>query len=546
MYFEKRADLLVYLRGLLPQYLAMRQINVGTGYFKCINPKHNDTGFSMYYDAQSKTIRCLGCKCTYDLLAVIGLDYGILDSDLCFDKACEIFHFAFDCNLGRWCDSKDLANTKARNIVDFPPKTETYDIKKNRYVSKLSDYFHECASRLATTDFLINLGIELNLAKQYNIGYDPEFRTREGSFCSAIIIPVAPEAFVAIDTNIGNDLGRHAVGGQHIFGNKIVGSNSVFVVQNELDALILLNSGFSAYCIANISALNELQISLESCKADTIYLVSSEDETDPEIYAAICDSLSDNESNLSNIDLSFPYVSLREFVQRGSEKLIQRIDNLNDILKPRTKPLQLCRNVIQHVDKQQFIELELEPAIYGVEAKASLRRNLIAHWLLATENRFIYCTSFGDWQIFSMIMSERIKKYGSGYSSRLSKISLYELGLNAEKDANEILQCLLGQRVKLQKESIILLNLTARNSSYIFELMRNLCSGMRQYNLTIMLFDSGIKDRSLDEFCGTLVHLSNADNRDDDNPYESSAVKLKFTDLYGNTSEEYIALEEFI
>jgi len=136
--------------------------------------------------------------------------------------------------------------------------------------------------------------------------------------------------------------------------------------------------------------------------------------------------------------------------------------------------------------------------------------------------------------------------YGSGYSSRLSKISLYELGADASYDAALILKCLLSQRIKMQKKCCLILNASGRTSSYLFELMRELCAGLRSYNVVVIVFDSGLKTRSLDEFCCSTIQLAQADNQDEDNPYESMAIKMKFIGPNGEASESYLSSEELV
>ncbi len=546
MYYATKADLLRYLSTKLPQYLAMRNINVSSGYFKCLNPNHNDVSSSMYYDAQKHEVHCCACGCTYDLWSLIAKDFNLNDGDLCFAKACELFAVTFDCNLGQWCDVEDIKkrsalkpNSPVSIIVPNAPA-------KNKVGGQLSVYFDECAIRVNDTSYLRRMELKPELAALYNIGYDPDFQKPNGNNGPAIIIPVAPDAYVALDIDSNSDLERYVVGSNHIFGDIVAGGQTVFINQNEFDTLILLANGYSAYTLANMSAIGELELCLQKHNLERVYLISSTEDEDPDLNNNICEYLVNKGINASLLDLSFPYGSVREFIQRGSDKFRKRLSELDEILKPHTKQLQLNRNVAKNIDREQFTELELEPAVYGVVAPACLRRSLLAHWLLATENRFIYCSSTGDWQIFGMLMSDRIKLYGSGYSSRLSKISLYELGADASYDAALILKCLLSQRIKMQKKCCLILNASGRTSSYLFELMRELCAGLRSYNVVVIVFDSGLKTRSLDEFCCSTIQLAQADNQDEDNPYESMAIKMKFIGPNGEASESYLSSEELV
>lgn len=61
--------------------------------FRCLNPRHEDVHPSMSYNERAGNVHCFSCGATYDLLDLIGLDYGIADFWEKYARACALFGF---------------------------------------------------------------------------------------------------------------------------------------------------------------------------------------------------------------------------------------------------------------------------------------------------------------------------------------------------------------------------------------------------------------------------------------------------------------------
>ena len=59
--------------------------------FICLNPDHPDTNPSMSYDRKRNKVHCFACGADYDLLDLIGIEYGLTDQRAIFDKAYSLY-----------------------------------------------------------------------------------------------------------------------------------------------------------------------------------------------------------------------------------------------------------------------------------------------------------------------------------------------------------------------------------------------------------------------------------------------------------------------
>ena len=97
-----------------------------------------------------------------------------------------------------------------------------------------------------------------DLAKKFNIGYDPQFQDNEGNIWPAVIIPLMKNSYVAIDTRSPNGSHTCVMGNDTIFNAGALSGNApVFVVDRVLDALAIINFKYQAValCGADIEKL---------------------------------------------------------------------------------------------------------------------------------------------------------------------------------------------------------------------------------------------------------------------------------------------------
>jgi DNA primase len=158
----KIEDAVKYLKDFLPDYLKEKSLPLNKK-FKCLNPEHDDVYGSMDYFEDAKRVRCFECEAHYDLLDLIGLDYGIPDF---MDR----LRFA--------------ANKYGVELED--DRQRLYKEKKERGVAVVEDSVPKARkpedviadSRKHTgmaVEYLEGRGIDDGLVRRLGIGYDYSF-----------------------------------------------------------------------------------------------------------------------------------------------------------------------------------------------------------------------------------------------------------------------------------------------------------------------------------------------------------------------------------
>ena len=77
----------------LPDYLTRKGLPLKKR-FVCLNPEHEDSTPSMSYYAKMEIVKCFGCGAKYDLLDLIGMDYGLEGFNARAEKALELYPMA--------------------------------------------------------------------------------------------------------------------------------------------------------------------------------------------------------------------------------------------------------------------------------------------------------------------------------------------------------------------------------------------------------------------------------------------------------------------
>lgn len=94
-----RDDALASCKARIAEYLSSKGINPDKP-FTCRNPEHQDTRPSMRLDKSRHKAHCFSCGADYDVLDLIGLDYGLKGAAL-FAKAYAFFGLHVDSDTGR-------------------------------------------------------------------------------------------------------------------------------------------------------------------------------------------------------------------------------------------------------------------------------------------------------------------------------------------------------------------------------------------------------------------------------------------------------------
>ena len=238
-----------HIRGQLENYLQQQGINTRKP-FCCLNPAHNDRNPSMSYDKKRNKAHCFSCGADYDTLDLIGIDHGLTTPADIFSKAHELYRI--DIEFG----SRPTARAdfgEGQNPVKNVQDTQ----EAQRTQQKERDYLQQARQQVTQTDYFQRRGISPEIIDRYGLGYDPDFKTREGDqykTWQAAIIPTGPNSYTArnADPNATKENRIRKRGSSLVFNAAALQSSGpVFVVEGELDALSLIEMGAASVALGS-------------------------------------------------------------------------------------------------------------------------------------------------------------------------------------------------------------------------------------------------------------------------------------------------------
>ena len=242
----------IYIRGQLENYLSSKGINTRR-HFVCLNPAHADEDYSMKFDRARMHVRCSECGADYDIVDLIGLDYGSPDYDDQFIKACEIFHVQTDSST-----VEDAVNI-LRSNMPFGQRDSSREV---------AAYIEEAHRHIGETNYPQKRGLSREVVDRFNLGYDPAFSRDTGrETWHALIIPTGRTSYTV--RNIGPSRDRYRKQGPVQIFNKTAlrtALKPVFVVEGELDALSVISVGGEAVALGNVENYGHLLKLLETEK----------------------------------------------------------------------------------------------------------------------------------------------------------------------------------------------------------------------------------------------------------------------------------------
>lgn len=272
----KREDAKQIVKDRLEDYLRDKDIDTSKP-FRCLNPEHADHKPSMSYDKDRKAVHCFSCGADYDIFSLIGQDYHLTEYKDIFNKAYELYNIKIDGEDEGKGSKKDYKVTTTHQKQDESKEEEPAPIDYSAYIE-------ECAKRLKDLSNEQRRHINLNIAKEYKLGYDPNFKVNNGQW-QALIIPTSKYSYVARNldkTAIGAGRVRNR-GKKHIFNLDILYTSEkpIFIVEGEIDALSVLSVDGQAIGLGGIgnykALINELEQSGKKPKAPLIIALDNDD-----------------------------------------------------------------------------------------------------------------------------------------------------------------------------------------------------------------------------------------------------------------------------
>lgn len=231
-----------------------------------------------------------GCYTSSDIIDIIGLQYGLVDYNAKFERACAEYGIDFtllgDNNPAiealrsvRICDSPNNDVNAPKIAFKKQGSINPKAINQNAFtglsdpLKKKSDFtmiYAEWGNHRTESDYLTKRGISSTTQTLFSIGYCPDWRHPKSPRMQPsprIIIPTSECSYLAryagdddyIDWK-GRVANKSKVGTVHIFNLKAIeqGTQPIFVVEGEIDALSVAEVGYTALALGSTSNYGKL------------------------------------------------------------------------------------------------------------------------------------------------------------------------------------------------------------------------------------------------------------------------------------------------
>lgn len=280
------------VKGYLPQWLESHGCSTRKP-FLCLNPAHPDNNPSMSYDRKRNKVHCFACGADYDLLDLIGIEYGLSDQRDIFDKAYSLYGVSVDRRSDPRKDFRPAAPQYQKQAETERNAHTHMDIHTSDDSGKdYLGYFKKCQGNLSQTDYHRQRGISDAVAARFMLGYEPAFSAYEqkdkGSVKAtwkALIIPTGRGSYAARNTDPNaekKNRWRKSQGGAALFNPNCLktATKPIYIVEGELDALSIIEVGGEALGLGSTDNWRKLTKLLEIQKPTQPLLLALDNDAD--------------------------------------------------------------------------------------------------------------------------------------------------------------------------------------------------------------------------------------------------------------------------
>lgn len=301
------------LKSRLPEYLEGKGINISKK-FSCLNPSHPDKNPSMSYYKEAQKVKCFSCGESYDVFDLIGLDYGLTNFKEKEEKAKEIFLLTGN--------SEKAIKPKGEKITEEGEGNADY-----------RDFYEEASKNLSQTDYYKKRGLSEETAKHFNLGYVKEWKNpktkaqAKTSSSPRLIIPVNSSSYTARDTKDSN--ARYLnVGKKSLFNlEALKGSEPVFIVEGELDAMSIYEVGGNALGLTSTAMAGQFIEAVKKIKPQVPLLIALDnDKAGQERTEEIKAKLEELEQDFLVVNLYDSYKDANETLLKDRSLLTANVD----------------------------------------------------------------------------------------------------------------------------------------------------------------------------------------------------------------------------
>ncbi|MDD4776383.1 MAG: toprim domain-containing protein, partial [Syntrophomonas sp.] len=305
-----------FVKDQLEAYLKRKGIDTGEP-FACMNPDHRGDNPSMIYDQALRKVHCFGCHASFDIFALIGLDYHLTEPVDILNKAYELYRI------------------KLQKMEMERPGFKLVTNKSDETAQDYTDYIQQAHERVGETDYFRRRGISQAIIDRFSLGYEPDFTTKDGTGLrtwQAGIIPTSRFTYTARNMDPQaqpTERIRKRGGSSPLFNPQALHSGKpVFIVEGELDALSLLEVGAEATALASPSNTEPFIDYIKRYPpAEGLILSLDNDSTGQETARKLAQELKALEIPFSQVNVSDPYNDPNEALTSNREVFARAVQD---------------------------------------------------------------------------------------------------------------------------------------------------------------------------------------------------------------------------
>lgn len=247
----------------------------------------------MSYDRKRNKVHCFACGADYDLLDLVGIEYGLTDQREIFDKAYSLYGLDVQRRSSAASDFKPVPAAQKQSENGQYTHTHTDIHTKSEEEKDYLGYFKQCQANLQQTSYYRQRGISEETATRFMLGYEPNFtawqRDQNGNNIKvtwqALIIPTSKGSYAARNTDPNADKRnrwRKSKGGAFLFNTKALeaATKPIYIVEGELDALSVIEVGGEAVGLGSTDNWRKLTKLLEIQKPGQPLIIALDNDAD--------------------------------------------------------------------------------------------------------------------------------------------------------------------------------------------------------------------------------------------------------------------------
>lgn len=234
--------------------------------------------------------KCFACDAGGDILDLIGGVYSVSTHAEQLAIACQHFNIQLD-------GSRNYAKSRQKSQANIAAYTATHQHMQEEALPDYTPLFLQAHQNIAASDYLQRRGISADMAARYNLGYIAEWRhpkaPASAPLTPRLIIPTSPHSYLARDTRASippeqGEYKKSKVGPVHIFNIDVIKTarKPVFIVEGELDAISIIQSGAEAVGLGSISMRRAFLEAVKEARPRCPFIIALDNEDKPQVKQA--------------------------------------------------------------------------------------------------------------------------------------------------------------------------------------------------------------------------------------------------------------------